>query len=93
MRTSWESSSKLGLPRGRFQGFTIHSLRHSFETIFVNAGIPQRVIDTWLGHNSDRSMASVYYKLSDVDSQLFMQKVPFGQPSAASVHPAGQMHK
>lgn len=36
-------------------GFVIHSLRHFFETFAVNAGIPQRVIDTWLGHRSDKS--------------------------------------
>jgi hypothetical protein len=49
---------ELNLPAGRFEGFTLHSLRHSFETIAVNAGIPQRVVDTWLGHRSDQSMAA-----------------------------------
>jgi len=44
----------------------------------VNAGIPQRVIDTWLGHRSDKSMAAVYYRLRDEESQSFMAKVPFG---------------
>jgi len=77
---------QLGLPAGREQGgFTLHSLRHFFETFTVNAGIPQRVIDTWLGHRSDRSMASIYYRLSDADSQKFMTRVPFGpehQPAA-----------
>ncbi|MDB5306859.1 MAG: hypothetical protein JWO38_1061, partial [Gemmataceae bacterium] len=38
---------------------------------------PQRVIDTWLGHRSDKSMAAVYYRLRDEDSQSFMAKVPF----------------
>jgi integrase len=76
---------RLGLPVGRENGFTLHSLRHFFETFTVNAGIPQRVIDTWLGHRSDRSMASVYYKLSDEDSQAFMQKVPFGTGESAAV--------
>jgi integrase len=66
------------LPVGRANGFTIRSLRHSFETIWVNAGIPQPVIDTWIGHSSDRSMAAVYYRLKDEDSQEFMKKVPFG---------------
>lgn len=71
--------TRLELPTGReARGFTIHGLRHFFETFCVNAGIPQRVIDTWLGHRSDRSMASVYYKLSDADSSAFMEKVPFG---------------
>lgn len=70
---------RLGMPVGRKTlGFTIHSLRHFFETFCVNAGIPQRVIDTWLGHSSDRSMASIYYRLSEADSKAFMDKVPFG---------------
>ena len=56
----------------------MHSLRHFFETFTVNEGIPQRVVDTWLGHRSDRSMAAVYYRLKDEDSQKFMAKVPFG---------------
>ena len=35
-------------------------------------------MDAWLGHSSDRSMAAVYYKLRDEESQQFMIKVPFG---------------
>jgi integrase len=70
--------AKLALPTGRKDGFTTHSLRHFFETHLVNSGIPQRVIDSWLGHRSDRSMGAVYYRLSDYDSQLFMSRVPFG---------------
>ncbi len=75
---------KLNLPVGREGGFTIHSLRHSFETICVNAGIPQRVVDAWLGHTSDRSMAAVYYRLSDAESQKFMVMVPFGTSVSAA---------
>jgi len=71
--------TKAGIKAGRKTGgFSIHSLRNSFETVCVNAGIPQRVVDTWLGHRSGRSMASIYYKLSDEDSQKFMLKVPLG---------------
>jgi integrase len=70
--------ASLGLPKGREGGFTLHSLRHFFETFTVNEGIPQRVVDTWLGHRSDRSMAAIYYRLKDEDSQRFMGKVPFG---------------
>ena len=74
----------LGLPVGREDGFVIHSVRHFFETLTVNAGIPQRVIDTWLGHRSDKSMAAIYYKLSDADSQSFITKVPFGTGAPAA---------
>jgi len=80
-----------GVPAGRKTGgYSIHSLRNSFETICVNVGIPQRVVDTWLGHRFDRSMASVYYRLSDEDSQKFMLKVPLGtgKPAANAGRPA-----
>ena len=72
---------KLGLPAGRKGGYTLHSFRHFFETITVNAGIPQRVIDTWLGHRSDKSMAAIYYNLADADSQSFILKVTFDPPT------------
>jgi integrase len=84
--------TRLGIPAGRDGGgFTIHSLRHFFETHCVNAGIPQRVIDTWLGHGSDQSMAAKYYRLRDEDSQAFMAKVPFGTgtPAADAGHTEG----
>jgi integrase len=76
----------VGRKRG---GFTLHSLRHFFETFTVNATIPQRVVDTWLGHRSDKSMAAVYYKLTDGESQAFMKKVPFGTGKLAA--DAGEM--
>jgi integrase len=62
----------------------IHSLRHFFETFTVNAGVPQRAVDAWPGHHSDKSMAAVYYRLRDEDSQAFMAKVPFGAGEPAA---------
>ena len=75
--------SNLGMQVGRQAGFVVHSLRHSFETHTVNAVIPQRVINTWLGHSSDQSTAAVYYHLSDQDSQKFMNQVPIGTDGPA----------
>lgn len=70
---------KLKLPTGRkTKGFVIHSLRHFFETFCINSGIPQRVVDVWMGHAPGKSMAAVYYRLDDVESQNFMKRVPFG---------------
>ena len=64
------------LPAGLEQdGYTILSLRHFFETYSVNTGVPQRVVDAWMGHAGDKSMSAVYYHLSDTDSQQFMQKL------------------
>ena len=68
----------LGIPQGRKNGgYTLRSLRNSFETLTVNQRIPQRAIDTWLGHNEDKSMAKVYYRLTDEESQDFMREVRF----------------
>jgi integrase len=69
---------------GRPAGLAIHSLRHFFETFCANAGIPQRAVDTWLGHHSDKSMAAVYYRLRDEDSQAFILRVPFGAGEPAA---------
>jgi len=69
---------KLEIPAGRGDGFTLHSLRHSFKTISINAGIPREAVDAWQGHSPDRSAGSAYYKLSDEESQRFMKKVSFG---------------
>ncbi len=75
---------RLGLPAGRESGFVAHSLRHFFETFAVNAGVPQRAVDSWLGHSSDKSMAAVYYRLLDEDSRRFMDRVPFGDPAVTA---------
>jgi integrase len=71
---------RLGLVAGRKNdGLVVHSLRHFFETTCVNAGVPQRAVDNWMGHAPDRSMAGIYYKLNDDESQSFMKRVPFGE--------------
>jgi integrase len=82
----------LEMPAGRANGFTLHSLRHFFETYTVNERIPQRVVDAWLGHHGDKSMAAIYYKLQDEDSQRFMKQVPFGtrMPAADVGHSEGR---
>ena len=71
---------KLGILAGKKSGgFTLHSLRSSFKTIVINAGVPREVVDHWQDHAGRRPTASdAYYKLSDTESQQFMQKVPFG---------------
>lgn len=68
----------LDIPAGRDRGFTFHSLRSSFKTICINAGVPGEVVDIWQNHAPDRAASHVYYKLSDSDSQRFIRTVPFG---------------
>ena len=68
----------LGMPIGRKNdGFVIHSLRHFFETIAVNSGVPQFIIDAWMGHTDNASMGKVYFGLSDEKSQDSMREVKF----------------
>jgi integrase len=69
---------ELNIPAGRDEGFTLHSLRHSFKIICINSGTPREVVDAWQGHSPDRSAGSAYYRLGDDESQCFMEKVPFG---------------
>ena len=75
---------RIGLPAGREAGFVVHSLRHFFETVTVHAGIPQFVINRWMGH-SDRTMGSTCFHLSDCDSQACMARVPFGDGSGEGI--------
>ncbi len=76
------AARQAGLPVGRKAGYTLHSLRAFFETHTVNAHTPQRVVDAWLGHAADQSMGAKYYRLTEADSQRFMQMVPFGDGAA-----------
>lgn len=72
----------LGFSTGRKDcGMTLHTFRRFFETHTVNSGIPQKCIDAWLGHTSDRSMGTVYYSLTDPQSQSFMAQLDFRDPA------------
>jgi integrase len=79
-------AAAVGLTVGvKANGYTIHSLRHFFETFTVNSRIPQPVVDTWMGHQGVRSMGKVYYELADAESQRFMRDVPFLLGTSACV--------
>jgi len=83
-------AAAMGLPVGvKDNGYTIHSLRHFFETFTVNSRIPQPVVDIWMGHQGVRSMGKVYYELADAESQRFMREVPF----SLGVGPSGSGHQ
>jgi integrase len=68
----------LGFPVGRKDnGIVLHSLRHYFETQCVDSGVPQFVVDVWMGHVGQRAMGRTYYGLTDVKSQDYMKQVRF----------------
>ena len=66
------AAAKTGL-----NGFTLHSLRHSFNTHCINCGVPERAVKAWMGHR-DRSMTEQYYELSDEESRRFIDQGDFG---------------
>ena len=72
------------MPIGREAGYTLHALRRFFETHCINSGVPQRAVDVWMGHRSDKSMGAIYYSLSDADSQGMMSKIPVSLDTDAS---------
>jgi integrase len=71
------AAARAGLPR-----FTVHALRHTFNTTTLNAGVPLPLVQQWMGH-STRSMTEVYYDASDAASLRFMGTVPFDSATAA----------
>jgi integrase len=73
-------ADRLGLPVGRKQnGVVVHTLRHFFKSFAINRGrVPDRAVDNWMGHDKDQTVAGMYYRLPDTESQAFMAEVPFG---------------
>lgn len=59
------------------RGFTLHSLRHCFETVCVNEKIPTVLVDRWMGHSSRGSMGTIYYDDDEERAHQLMQEVNF----------------
>lgn len=67
---------RLGFPTGRKNdGLVIHSLRHFFETQAVDSGVPQFVVDAWMGHVGHGTTGRIYYGLTDQKSQQYLRSV------------------
>ncbi|QDU61030.1 site-specific tyrosine recombinase XerC [Planctomycetes bacterium Pan216] len=54
----------------------LHSFRHAFCSQCANQGVPEPVVQQWLGHCSSEMVAR-YYHLHDQESQKHMQRVNF----------------
>ena len=63
--------------RAKRDGLVIHSLRHYFETTAVDSGVPQFVVDSWMGHAGAAVMGRNYYGLTETKSQDYMGQVKF----------------
>jgi integrase len=71
-------SAKFPTPEGEkgFQDGRLHSFRHAFCNTCANAGVPERVLMDWLGHN-DAGMIRIYYHLHDKESRKQMNALDF----------------
>jgi integrase len=67
---------KAAVAKAKLKSFTLHSLRHFFNTHCINNRVPERVVRAWMGHR-DRTMTGVYYDLTDDESRRFMDAVSF----------------
>ena len=75
---------KLGLPAGRENGLTIHSLRHFFKSFCLSHGVPREYVDARQGHQGIRTASDLYVHTFDVDSQRLIRDVPFGKGMTAA---------
>jgi integrase len=72
-----------------FTEFTLHDLRHFFNTHCINERVPERVIRRWMGH-ADRSMTGRYYDLTDEQSRSSMDKLAFDDDATPAKEVRGE---
>lgn len=66
-RTTWERKRKDGtvIVRESTSTYTTHALRHTFITRCVEQGMPQKVLQTIVGHSDYRITADIYTQIDD----------------------------
>lgn len=60
-------------------GLTAHSLRRTFKTTSLDAGVPKPLVDLWVGHEDQNEMDTFYY--DPQKSKEWIERVPFGEPN------------
>ena len=58
-----------------------HVLRHSFCSNCARRGVPDAIIDAWMGHRGDEAIKKRYRHLFPSDKQSFMEKLFNGEPT------------
>ncbi len=58
-------------------GKTAYYLRHTFSTLCQEAGVPQEVVEVWLGDSPQKLIGRVYTHYSDEFMTAMMDKVTF----------------
>lgn len=63
---------------------TMHQLRHSFASINLANGVPEAVVQAWLGHK-DSSITKRYTHLGEVLNEEYRGKIGIGETALAPV--------
>jgi integrase len=77
------------------QGFVngrLHSFRHFFCSQCANSGVPERVLQDWLGH-ADAAMVRRYYHLDAQESRRQMDRVAIPVMSVSNIADAVQVEE
>lgn len=83
-------ATKHGFDVGRSdQGLTLHALRRTFKTACLDAGVPEPLVNIWLGHEDASGMNKHYYRPQQ--AHQWMARVPFGEPSAQEIKTLTQL--
>ncbi len=75
----FDSSGDSGFNKAR-----LHSFRHYFCSWAATEGIPERVVQLWLGHR-DSSMVARYFHLHEDESKLQIRKLKLTGPQTGDV--------
>ena len=73
-------AKQAGLDVGRKdQGMTFHALRRFFKSACYDAGVPQPLVDRWVGHSTKNDINHHYYRPTRSSSAEWMSRVDFGE--------------
>lgn len=61
-----------------FKGIVIHSLRHTYATRCVEAGVPPATLQKWMGHSSISITLDVYTHISDEFKRQSVSSLNYG---------------
>tara|TARA_E500000318_G_scaffold14854_3_gene14790 strand:+ start:70411 stop:71649 length:1239 start_codon:yes stop_codon:yes gene_type:complete len=70
--------------------FRTHSLRHHYVSMCASAGVPQRLVLSWVGHHSSE-LISIYFTLHDEESDRAVHKLADSTHGAQSQEPASEV--
>ena len=69
-----EKEFKRIVKRLNLEDFTIHSLRHTFVTRWIELGAPTKLVQKWVGHSTNNITEQVYTQINNDFENDFIQK-------------------